>query len=347
MLSKKNIVSTQSSDHYLLEGDFATTLGQMHIGTLNLLIRKTLRLYQPQPEGEVLVRLNLPLIWVLNSPIFSQIEEQLKFYGIKLRLTLLKEPDHGHKKKQLELVGLESNLPVMSLPPVTKFYFEDEEEFHERMCSLGSLVGKRIEISLAKKELNFFTIQELQTDDLAFSFFLKGLRANGRSYLECFHEKKPVFYAPAILYDNRQFQRISMENAIDEQRKIDAFKHDLCALIRGNYSDNEIGQLLIAAFKQTKLDNLILVASFHANFAVMNQSANQASVLIKELAELAASHHIVLAGDFNQKIHNTAEAEFIQKQLGSDYYSVKLKSTKPGLQMHNTLDGLIVPYSLY
>ncbi|MBY0544010.1 MAG: hypothetical protein K2Q14_00495, partial [Gammaproteobacteria bacterium] len=210
MLNKKTIVSKQYSDHYLLDSVFETTLGQMHIGTLNILIRKALRLYQAEPGSEILVRTNCPIKWVLNSPSFTQIEKKLEHLGKKLmpipKINLI----HEHNKKQLELVDIQSNGPITVLPSVCKFYLEDKPTFHQRMLALGSLVGKTIQNSLLRTEFNLFAIQELQTDEITLSFFLQGLNANGRDYLSCYCKKNKTSYVPAIIYDTRQLELIDL-----------------------------------------------------------------------------------------------------------------------------------------
>ncbi len=322
------------TDHELVDNSFSTSIGVVHAYSYNLLTRKCMTFRPAQTGGELNVRLNCPLSWIMNSKL-QDINQELLQYGVRLRKAANPKL---FVKEELELVDCATQLRAHVLP-IDKLYLETEEEYSKRLSSLGALIGQKMQAATLKQEMVFFALQELHHDDSSVDTLMNAIQLHFNSGTAGIHYQKIVGSScfPAVVYNKNILEPVS--NA-----RVDAFTTEFTALIRGNGGTGSVRQLRVGAFKMQKHDEVFLVASFHADYATINRNKNEH--LLVELAELAQKYSVILGGDFNKKIESQSTFEGLEGTLSNESIQVRMKSTPPGLQLNDTLDAVFVPYTL-
>ncbi|HIF0233143.1 TPA: hypothetical protein ACXYK5_003090 [Legionella pneumophila] len=322
------------TDHELVDNLFSTSLGVVHAYSYNLLTRKCMTFRPAQTGGELNVRLNCPLSWIMNSKL-QDINQELLTYGVRLRKAANPKL---FVKEELELVDCATQLRAQALP-IDKLYLETEEEYTKRLSSLGALIGQKMQAATLKQEVVFFALQELHHDDSSVDTLMNAIHLHFNSGTAGIHYQKIAGSScfPAVVYNKNILEPVS-------DASVDAFTTEFTALIRGNGGTGSVRQLSVGAFKMQDHSDVFLVASFHADYATINQNKNEH--LLVELAELAQKYSVILGGDFNKKIENQSAFEGLEGALSDENIQVRMKSTPPGLQLNDTLDAVFVPYTL-
>jgi hypothetical protein len=345
-LTTASIITTKHSDHDLIDKCITTKLGnKLHVYSLNLLTRQCVTFRQAHHTEAVIVRLNCPLAWYLEHPAKNIVLEQLQKEGKSLR-QIQELAVSG--KRQLELIDLVSDKPTHELPSITKLYLETEQEFTARMYRLGLLLGDTIHTASEREEIVICAIQELQNGHNPFQAFMTGINANQRHYIKCsqFTARETDTCIPVILYNCKQLEPLDLAKNVKYRIKIDAFKREFSALIREGHSSDNIGQLLIVGFQHVVSKRVILATSLHGDFVMFNQPCHTTSKLMTKIATLAEKYGIVIAGDFNHKINDVVTMHSLAQSItASGHGAAALQSTLIGLQLYDTLDAIVVPYT--
>lgn len=341
-LTKATLVTNQATDHQLAKAKIKTNLGTtLSIFSLNLLMKKGISFSLNQ--GKVSVILNFPLQWFNDHHCIYLVNEQLIRYKKFLKLT----GDRASPKTlQLIMEDSDTNLPSTSLPVnekdqiVTHISLESDLCFYKRLFSLGIFVGQTMYSASKKGEEPIFAVQELQNHPEAFCHFMNGVREahDWCSTIICDYQANHHYHQPAILFNNQMLEALPMD---------DMFKTALTATIRGQ-STSDIGQCHAITLRMRENSYHIKIASIHINFSVINQHICDAeNNIMQELEELASQHNIILAGDFNKKIASEDEIECLRKKSIAANKTSTFKSTPPTLQLHDTIDGILLPSDLY
>lgn len=341
-LNKATLVADQATDHQLVKAKIKTTHGTtLSIFSLNLLMRKSISFSLIQ--GKVSVILNFPIQWFNDNHCIYLVNEQLIQYKKFLKLM---GDRTSPKTLQLAMLDRDTNLPSTSLPVneknqlVTHISLETDLCFYKRLFSLGLFVGQTMYSASQKGEEPIFAVQELQNHPEAFSNFMNGVRQanNWCSNIMSDSEVNHHYHQPAILFNNQILEALPIDNN---------FKSELAAIIQGQ-SKSDIGQCHAIALRIRENDYIIKIASIHINFSVINQHICDAEYnIMQDLEVLATQHNIILAGDFNKKIESVDEIECLTKKSIAANKASAFKSTPPNLQLHDTIDGILLPSDLY
>jgi hypothetical protein len=342
-LKAEDIVRTKHSDHHMTDVLIKTDLGLIHAYSLNLLHRQYIFFAQQEPLDNIYVRINCPLSWFnqhANANI-ALLYKGLELYGKTVRPL----PEAiAHSKQQLELIDIDTQLPTKTLPEDLKgfFHLESEEEFLARMFRLGELVGRTMMNSIQNNQITICCIQELENDPEinAAEAFRKGLRCHGHANFFIRRDLNDnSLFVPAIVFNKDQLQ------VIDHQKINKCFKLEMTKLIQGDRDIESIGSLYTETFKLAASDHegIFLVASYHGDFSAINQPAHQSLQIMKKLVDLVKQHGAILAGDFNLKINTPHESQSLGESIKASDCGAVFKPTEPKLQLHDTLDAILVP----
>ncbi|MBN9232041.1 MAG: hypothetical protein J0I93_14520 [Legionella sp.] len=322
------------TDHELVDNRFSTSLGVVHAYSYNLLTRKCMTFRPAQTGGELNVRLNCPLSWIMNSKL-QDINQELLKYGVRLRKAANPKL---FVKEELELVDCATQLRAQGLP-IDKLYLETEEEYTKRLSSLGALIGQKMQAATLKQEVVFFALQELHHDDSSVDTLMDAIHLHFNSGTAGIHYQKIAGSScfPAIVYNKNLLEPVS-------DLRVNEFIAEFTGLIRGTGGQGSVRQLSVCAFKKKNQDEVFLAASYHADYATINQNKNEHLML--DIAQLAQKYCVIMGGDFNKKIENPSAFELLEGGLSNENLQVRMKSTPPGLQLNDTIDAVFVPYSL-
>lgn len=334
MLTSENLVKKRYTDHHIVIQDAQTSLGNLRVFSLNILTRQCVVFFNSPLSTEKLVRLNLPLSWFLTHAKYTSAQLLLEQYGRTLKL--LVQP-HAGVKQQLTLATLDHLPQAQENFTLDNIFLETETEYAGRLRALSEFIGHELIKAQQENYIPIFLLQELPTSLTSLTIFLSDLK-NIAPHIACYYETSPKAFMPAILYDSSQLvlqkdrASLALINTVSETFK---------SIIKDASSSNYIGQFLLAAFKHRKSDQLLLINSAHIDFSIINQDSHHTLELMQKLANLAVQHHMILGGDFNRKINIEELAQL--EQFNFVNCKAAFKSTEPGLQLHDTLDGLFIP----
>lgn len=338
-----DLVALKQSDHNFLDTLVDTNIGKLHIYSLNLLTRQCINFRQTNIYDAVNARLNFPISWFHGTKNEALVLAKLQQEGKTMRF-IEKTMSHPFEKQQLELIDISTGNPSRTLPSTIKMYIETEEEYFKRIFKLGVFVSEKMTAAIRIGETVIFAIQELQSDINSINAFMMGVNfhKNNTTSCYCIRPKEDSVYMTGLLYDKKQLLPLSGNIVYDE--KIKKFENDFAKLLRGAQSTGHFAYLVTAAFKDLITEKIICASSVHADFGMVNQDIHQQNLMSK-IAAMSQEYGIVIAGDFNRKIQHETEIHSLYKKILDESIEIKFmaKSTKPGLQLHDTMDAIFTP----
>lgn len=336
MLTSEDLVSQRYTDHHLVMQTAQTTLGSVQVFALNLLTRQCVVFYKSPLSKEKLVRLNLPLPWFLTHPKYASAQLQLQQYDRILELMI--EPN-ASRKQQLTLARLNQNTQENLPLPLENIFLETEAEYGLRLRKLAEFIAQKMLATKTNGYLPIFLLQEVPTQAEALRVFLACLQECDSNIANYYVQISSKPFMPVILYDKT---RLFLQKDAQTLALVNAASEHFIEIIKASSESSYIGQFALAAFNSHATREQILINSAHIDFGMINQTTHHNTLhLMQQLAQLVQQHKMILGGDFNRKI-----ASQTLQQLSHFSFPgcvTAFKSTEPGLQLHDTLDGIFIP----